>query len=190
MLQTQRLRAAHADSRLPQILDAAAQRFCTQGYQGTTIRDIARAVGILPGSLYCHFATKQAGVLRVEVEYWSATTRDFLINSSGVPGLGNPYSNLNAHALRVAHAAHDHGHRAGIYAYGVDLVGRPRRRVLRDHGHTPTAASYSAWFLNARWSERTGGSCSGRAPACGSSARGQAKRRIRGPASTRTTPSR
>ena len=59
MLQTQRLRAAHADSRLPQILDAAAQRFCTQGYQGTTIRDIARAVGILPGSLYCHFATKQ-----------------------------------------------------------------------------------------------------------------------------------
>ena len=54
-----RQRAAHADSRLPQILDAAAHLFCTQGYQGTTIRDIARAVGILPGSLYCHFATKE-----------------------------------------------------------------------------------------------------------------------------------
>jgi AcrR family transcriptional regulator len=51
-------RMAHADSRLPQILDAAARLFCTQGYQGTTVRDIAQAVGILPGSLYCHFATK------------------------------------------------------------------------------------------------------------------------------------
>ena len=51
-------RVAHADSRLPQILDAAARLFCTQGYQGTTMRDIAQAVGILPGSLYCHFATK------------------------------------------------------------------------------------------------------------------------------------
>lgn len=54
-----RPRVAHADSRLPQILDAAAHLFCTQGYQGTTIRDIARAVGMLPGSLYCHFATKE-----------------------------------------------------------------------------------------------------------------------------------
>ena len=51
-------RSAHADSRLPQILDTAAHLFCTQGYQGTTVRDIASAVGILPGSLYCHFSTK------------------------------------------------------------------------------------------------------------------------------------
>ena len=50
---------AHVDSRLPQVLDAAARLFCTQGYQGTTVRDIAQAVGILPGSLYCHFATKE-----------------------------------------------------------------------------------------------------------------------------------
>ena len=49
----------HADSRLPQILDVAARLFCVQGYQGTTVRDIARAVGILPGSRYAHFATKE-----------------------------------------------------------------------------------------------------------------------------------
>jgi TetR/AcrR family transcriptional regulator, cholesterol catabolism regulator len=55
---TLRTRLVHADSRLPLILDAAARLFCEQGYQGTTIRDIARAVGILPGSLYAHFATK------------------------------------------------------------------------------------------------------------------------------------
>lgn len=52
-------RNAHADSRLPQMLDAAARLFCQQGFQGTTVRDIARAVGMLPGSLYCHFAGKE-----------------------------------------------------------------------------------------------------------------------------------
>lgn len=49
----------HADSRLPQLLDESARLFRTQGFEGTSMRDIARAVGMLPGSLYCHFATKE-----------------------------------------------------------------------------------------------------------------------------------
>lgn len=53
-----RARTVHADSRAPQVLDAAARLFCRQGYAGTTMRGIAAAVGMLPGSLYCHFATK------------------------------------------------------------------------------------------------------------------------------------
>ena len=52
-------RQTHADSRAPLVLDAAARLFCRQGYDGTTVRDIARAAGMLPGSLYCHFATKE-----------------------------------------------------------------------------------------------------------------------------------
>jgi AcrR family transcriptional regulator len=52
-------RTTRADSRLPHMLDAAAGLFCRQGYEGTSVRDIARAVEMLPGSLYCHFATKE-----------------------------------------------------------------------------------------------------------------------------------
>lgn len=52
-------RSTHADSRLPRVLDQAALLFRSQGYIGTSVRDIARAVGMLPGSLYCHFATKE-----------------------------------------------------------------------------------------------------------------------------------
>ena len=52
-------RNAHADSRAPQVLDAAAGLFSRQGFEGTSVRDIARAVGMLPGSMYCHFATKE-----------------------------------------------------------------------------------------------------------------------------------
>ena len=52
------VRAAHADSRLPLLLDESARLFRERGYEGTTVRDIARAAGILPGSIYAHFATK------------------------------------------------------------------------------------------------------------------------------------
>ncbi len=52
-------RKSHADSRLPQVLDQAARLFRTKGFEATSVRDIARAVGMLPGSLYCHFATKE-----------------------------------------------------------------------------------------------------------------------------------
>jgi len=52
-------RTPHADSRLPLVLNEAARLFRANGYSGTSIREIARAAGMLPGSLYCHFATKE-----------------------------------------------------------------------------------------------------------------------------------
>jgi len=52
-------RAARAGSRLPAILDEAARLFAQNGYHDTSIRDIVRAIGMLPGSLYCHFASKE-----------------------------------------------------------------------------------------------------------------------------------
>ncbi len=50
---------SHIDSRLPRVLDEAARLFRSKGFEATSVRDIARAVGMLPGSLYCHFATKE-----------------------------------------------------------------------------------------------------------------------------------
>jgi AcrR family transcriptional regulator len=58
----------HADSRQPQVLDAAARLFRTRGFDGTSMRDIGRAVGMLPGSLYCHFETKEALLVAVYVK--------------------------------------------------------------------------------------------------------------------------
>ncbi len=42
------------------ILDAAMHLFGKQGFTGTSMRDIAGAVGVLPGSLYAHIASKEA----------------------------------------------------------------------------------------------------------------------------------
>ena len=58
------LRAPRADNRLLRLLDEAARLFGTQGFQGTSVRDIVRTVDMLPGSLYYHFATKAELVRR------------------------------------------------------------------------------------------------------------------------------
>jgi TetR/AcrR family transcriptional regulator, cholesterol catabolism regulator len=45
---------------LDDIVSAAAKVFQTKGYHAATVRDIAEAVGILKGSLYHHFESKEA----------------------------------------------------------------------------------------------------------------------------------
>ncbi|HVE50414.1 MAG TPA: TetR/AcrR family transcriptional regulator [Casimicrobiaceae bacterium] len=57
-----------SDNRLPQILDAAARLFSEKGYGYTSMRDIAAIAGMLPGSLYYHFASKEALLVAVYAE--------------------------------------------------------------------------------------------------------------------------
>ena len=42
------------------LLDTAAQLFGAGGYENTSMREIAAAFGVLPGSLYHHFRSKEA----------------------------------------------------------------------------------------------------------------------------------
>jgi TetR/AcrR family transcriptional regulator, cholesterol catabolism regulator len=41
------------------ILESAIALFGKRGYNGTTMRDIAKDVGVLPGSLYAHISSKE-----------------------------------------------------------------------------------------------------------------------------------
>jgi TetR/AcrR family transcriptional regulator, cholesterol catabolism regulator len=63
MPDTARARAPRApkqrqDNRRIQLLDAAAALFAQNGFHGVSMRDIAREVGMLPGSMYYHFPSK------------------------------------------------------------------------------------------------------------------------------------
>ena len=49
-----------APGRRRQILDTAARVFAAQGYDATTVRQIADAAGLLAGSLYYHFDSKES----------------------------------------------------------------------------------------------------------------------------------
>lgn len=60
-----KVRSPRADSRLPELLDAAARLFASRGYAATSMRDIAEAVNMLSGSLYYHFSSKEELLLAV-----------------------------------------------------------------------------------------------------------------------------
>ena len=47
------------------IMTVAMHLFGKQGFNGTSMRDIANAVGLLPGSLYAHIASKEALLLEI-----------------------------------------------------------------------------------------------------------------------------
>lgn len=61
-------RQPRVDSRLPQILERSARLFREKGFQGASVRDIAGSVGMLPGSLYCHFDSKEDLLVAVYAE--------------------------------------------------------------------------------------------------------------------------
>jgi AcrR family transcriptional regulator len=47
------------------IIDVAVRLFGEKGYNATTMRDIAQAVGILPGSLYAHIDSKETLLIEI-----------------------------------------------------------------------------------------------------------------------------
>jgi AcrR family transcriptional regulator len=52
-------------NRIQPLLDAAAKHFADKGFRETTIRDISKSIGMLPGSVYYHFASKELLLLAV-----------------------------------------------------------------------------------------------------------------------------
>lgn len=80
--------ARGGESRREALLDAAAAMFAAKGYDGTSIRDIAGAVGMLPGSLYYHFKSKEdllIAVYRKGVARFEAAIDDALGSTAGDP---------------------------------------------------------------------------------------------------------
>lgn len=61
-----------ASARTDEIRAAAGALFATKGYAATTMNDIAKAVGILPGSLYHHFAAKETIAIELSEAFQAA----------------------------------------------------------------------------------------------------------------------
>ncbi len=85
--------ARRASSRLPHLLDEAARAFAERGFAAASVREIVAPVGMLPGSLYCHFATKEALLAAV---YKEGVERIGAAVDAAVASLDDPWQRLEA----------------------------------------------------------------------------------------------
>ena len=64
-------RGGNGQARHDEIVQIAGRLFAERGFLATTIRDIADAAGILSGSLYHHFASKESIADELLSAYWT-----------------------------------------------------------------------------------------------------------------------
>ncbi|MBR8837221.1 MAG: TetR/AcrR family transcriptional regulator [Stigonema ocellatum SAG 48.90 = DSM 106950] len=64
------------------ILQAAQRLFASQGFDGTTTRDLAQAAGVAEGTLFRHFSNKKAILVEVASQGWVEILTDLLTELS------------------------------------------------------------------------------------------------------------
>ena len=85
------------------ILEAARDLFFEKGLDGTSMRDIASAVGLVPSSLYNHFPTKDSLVLAVMENSFETVDGKLRGLFEESPSIQLLYRVLEAHALQHVH---------------------------------------------------------------------------------------
>jgi AcrR family transcriptional regulator len=111
-------------SRREELLGIAAQLFATQGYKNTTVRHIADAAGILSGSLYHHFDSKESMVDDILREFQNELFGQYeaILASSD-----DARTKLEA-AVRVSFEAIDqHPYEVAIFQNDADYLGSSER---------------------------------------------------------------
>ena len=98
--------ASTPESRRDQLLAIAATLFAERGFKNTTVRDIADAAGILSGSLYHHFDSKEAMVDELLDSFQTELWKEYdAIEASDM----TPRAKLEA-VVRASFDAIDHHH--------------------------------------------------------------------------------
>src|ERR1700721_893041 len=75
-----------------QIIAAASELFARNGFEGTSIRDIAAASGVLSGSLYYHFPSKEDLLFTLHQESLTATRQEV---ETAIAGINEPWKRLD-----------------------------------------------------------------------------------------------
>lgn len=76
-----------------ELLAAAAQRFAMRGYAATSMRDIAADAGLLAGSMYHHFASKDEMLFEA---YKVGVERVIKAHNKAIEGMNEPWARLEA----------------------------------------------------------------------------------------------
>src|SRR5215210_2033934 len=96
-------------SRRDELLAIAAQLFAERGFKNTTVRDIADAAGILSGSLYHHFDSKES----IVDELLSTFLADTMAAYEAAIACAGSHTEALRSLVQIAFAA-VHDHRAAV----------------------------------------------------------------------------
>ena len=112
------------------ILRHAAALFAEKGINASTVRGIADGVGILSGSLYHHFDSKDAMVEAIVVDYLEALTQGY---TDAVLPQADPRARLHELVMVSLQVVHDHAHASEIYQSNRNYFdGKDRFRSVRE----------------------------------------------------------
>jgi AcrR family transcriptional regulator len=120
-----------AGSRREELLRIAAALFAQRGFKNTTVRDIADAAGILSGSLYHHFDSKESMVDELLATFQSSLfkTYDEIVGSDL-----DPRAKVDAVVRASFDAIHDHHDEVAIFQGDSSyLMEFERFAYLREH---------------------------------------------------------
>jgi AcrR family transcriptional regulator len=87
-----------------QVLTVASELFAKKGFEATSIRDIATAVGMMSGSLYYHFASKEDLYIAVQD---ASISKIFNAVAQAIVGVADPWDRLEAAAIAHVEAMLD-----------------------------------------------------------------------------------
>jgi len=96
--------AGRAAIRRRQVLTVASELFAAKGFEATSIRDIATAAGMMSGSLYYHFASKEDLYIAVQD---ASISKIFNAVEHAIPGIADPWERLEAAAIAHVEAMLD-----------------------------------------------------------------------------------
>jgi AcrR family transcriptional regulator len=108
-------------------LRAAAGLFATEGYRSTSMREVAAAAGILAGSLYHHFPSKEAIAVELVEQYHADLDR--AVRDFGPPGAG-PVAALRAFGLVVAEVSDRNRAALQISMYDAPTAASPALKAV------------------------------------------------------------
>ncbi|GAA0957057.1 TetR/AcrR family transcriptional regulator [Actinocorallia libanotica] len=121
-------------NRREHLLEAAVELFATKGYAATTMRDIADASGILAGSIYHHFASKEAML--------DEALRDFLVRLyerfAAAERAGDDPRETLSRLVRISFLSiHESPHAVAVYQNetGSDVLRKEAFAYVTDYGN-------------------------------------------------------
>ncbi|NUS45708.1 MAG: TetR/AcrR family transcriptional regulator [Mycobacteriaceae bacterium] len=122
--------SASPGSRRAELLELARRLFAERGYKATTVRDIADAAGILSGSLYHHFDSKETMVDEILHEFLDdlfGRYREIVAQQL------DPRATLEAIVVASFESIHKHHDAVAIYqSEAKTLAAMPRFDYIED----------------------------------------------------------